>query len=1038
MAPGQSNGSGSSGSVNEVPLCPSCHAPVSARATHCVLCDAPLTPVTATSGATEAVTDFVTDEMAIVRPELRPLYAQLSQALAGSIRLKRLLGEGGMGLVFLGRDAALKRDVAVKVLSPALADDSVARARFTREAEAAAAVAHPNIVNVYQVGELPGSRIPYFVMQFVEGPTLADATGRVLPESRVRRLVTEIAAALAAAHRRKLVHRDVKPGNIILDGESGRALVLDFGISAALSARRRSRGVRLTTEGMYVGTPTYMSPEQASGEDVTPKSDVYSLGVLAYELLTGKPPFEGNALQVMAAQIKDRPPSLGERRPDVSQELVALVERCLEKDPARRPTAQEIVNHLSAEAKHVIEWPPPGLGRLRRAGTRLVRAASAMTLTIVAFFVTMALEPRSAAPPGQLAELLDQWRRPSLTISRLMFAPRAADVRQSSAEAVAIWSFLLAAVVALLLLFALLTVRRLGVAARLVRSARASGYPWKVLRQVASDGWTDTADLLNGMGAFAFVGADERQRLLVWRRAFVLSLAGAFILAVIAFLVWLSDLFEVLGGAATTALSVTPGEAVAIVAAPAAALIVAAVCLIPELRVRERETGGFAQRRSSGAINRELVKDWLSSVGQAAAEPGRPWLGMLASVPVALLSVVVALSAVVVIAVVGDTTLRFVSSRGRAAEWVASMNSDSLHLLPWSIIDTTFAAAGREPPRANDREVTRHFVAAFAYQSDAHSPLWIADASDSAWRLPVDHTVSVIRLRHALFLMPSTVAAETLRTIEGTHSPARLSAFRALAETSVQSYYWPYRTIARGHLPPRGVPSLDYNALRNAALLNELEGAIALARGDTSVPLMRARENIAVARQLTRTMDYVGTLAAATVGRAGADLLQTVGRLRGNAAMLAQADSVARAAEALGQFRWMSSRQPLAFFADPNDGAGLRLVGDRQFAPFQRTRFLGAIFFGYCLNAREMLFGISAARVALFDSARSRLADVPRADEELRRWQAVAQRWRATPSQAYRAMNESGVGYGVYADPDLPDLPLGGMMDRLRLCLRAT
>jgi eukaryotic-like serine/threonine-protein kinase len=185
------------------------------------------------------------------------LASELGKSLAPSIHLRKRIGRGGMGIVFLGRDESLKRDVAIKVLAPDFADDMTTRLRFTREAEAAAAVSHPNIVSIYHVGILPTSGIPYFVMQYVEGPSVADAAGRMLPEARVRRVIGEVASGLAAAHRRGVVHRDIKPGNIVIDGETGRALLLDFGISAAVAeAKRASRPDRLTTEGMYVGTPT--------------------------------------------------------------------------------------------------------------------------------------------------------------------------------------------------------------------------------------------------------------------------------------------------------------------------------------------------------------------------------------------------------------------------------------------------------------------------------------------------------------------------------------------------------------------------------------------------------------------------------------------------------------------------------------------------------------------------------------------------------------------------------------------------------------
>src|SRR5439155_18071644 len=173
-----------------------------------------------------------------------------------------------------------------------------------------AAVSHPNIVNVYHVGELAGRAIPYFVMQFVDGPTLGMGAlhGRMLTEARVRRMMADVAAGLAAAHRRKVYHRDIKPNNIVLDGETGRAMVLDFGISAAYSSRRQSIGRRLTDEGMYLGTPTYMSPEQANAEEVTGKSDEDSLGVLAFELLVGLPPFEGSPVSVIGSHVRSSQP----------------------------------------------------------------------------------------------------------------------------------------------------------------------------------------------------------------------------------------------------------------------------------------------------------------------------------------------------------------------------------------------------------------------------------------------------------------------------------------------------------------------------------------------------------------------------------------------------------------------------------------------------------------------------------------------------------------------------------------------------------
>src|SRR5947208_6624024 len=358
-----------SGSVSEFPHCTVCHAPVSVRASTCAVCDAPAPPLKKTIPSGE----FRSGEwVRFQKPpaELQDLYTDLVRALAPNIRVLGMAGEGGMALVFVGRDSVLKREVAVKMMSPTLADDPVARKRFTREAEAIAAVSHPNIVNVYQVGELAGRAIPYFVMQFVDGPTLGMGAlrGRMLTEVRVRRLMADVAAGLAAAHRRQVFHRDIKPNNIVLDGETGRAMVLDFGISAAYSSRRQSIGRRLTDEGMYLGTPTYMSPEQANAEEVTGKSDVYSLGVLAFELLVGHPPFEGSPVSVIGSHLREVPPRIDTIRPDVSEEFASLIASCLEKSLAPRPTAQESVHLLNRAARQAVQWPPPGMWRVGGIG----------------------------------------------------------------------------------------------------------------------------------------------------------------------------------------------------------------------------------------------------------------------------------------------------------------------------------------------------------------------------------------------------------------------------------------------------------------------------------------------------------------------------------------------------------------------------------------------------------------------------------------------------------------------------------------------
>ncbi|MBI2536070.1 MAG: protein kinase [Gemmatimonadetes bacterium] len=366
-----------------MPYCPECSASVPQGVETCPICGAALVDTPTTGDDYPA------------QPELdvKALEKQLSTALAPRYELLKLLGAGGMGAVFLAREAALKRLVAVKVLAPALAAYQPARVRFQREARAAAALSHPNVVRVYAVGETRG-KLPYIIMQYVEGLALHDwllQRGRV-PERDARRIIGEVAAALAAAHARDLVHRDVKPANVLIETETGRAFVADFGVSAALSPAGRQE-TKLTSTGMIIGTPPYMSPEQAAGDAVTPKSDVYSLGILAYELLAGTLPFAANtAAGWAAAHLRDTPESVATKRSELTPQLARLVARCLAKATNDRPSAAEVARALLPSLETEIRWPPPGLGALFGRGAGFTRelliTAGAGVLVLLALAFT--------------------------------------------------------------------------------------------------------------------------------------------------------------------------------------------------------------------------------------------------------------------------------------------------------------------------------------------------------------------------------------------------------------------------------------------------------------------------------------------------------------------------------------------------------------------------------------------------------------------------------------------------------------------------
>jgi len=254
--------------------------------------------------------------------------------LGDRYELGRLLGSGGMARVYEGHDRVLDRRVAIKVLNAGLAADAEFVARFQREARAAARLAHPGVVAVYDTGDHEGTR--FIVMEYVEGRTLADvlAEGPLAP-ARAAEVGREVLAALGAAHDRGLVHRDVKPANIMVTPE-GALKVMDFGI-----ARAAEEGTRLTTAASVIGTPSYMAPEQVEARPVDARTDLYALGAVLYECLVGAPPFEGtSAITVAARHVNDAPEPPRRRRPEIPPRLEAVVLRALAKDPADRwPTA---------------------------------------------------------------------------------------------------------------------------------------------------------------------------------------------------------------------------------------------------------------------------------------------------------------------------------------------------------------------------------------------------------------------------------------------------------------------------------------------------------------------------------------------------------------------------------------------------------------------------------------------------------------------------------------------------------------------------
>src|SRR5438045_5548130 len=308
----------------------------------------------------------------------KSLAGRLIQALGRSYTVEGELGRGGRGVVYKARDERLKRQVAIKVLPPELAFREEIRIRFLREAETAARLSHPHIVPIHSVGEGPDGLV-YFVMAFVDGESVAGKLKRRgrLPSEEARRIMLETSDALGAAHALGIIHRDVKPDNILLEGSRGRVVVTDFGIAKALSSTTGS--ATLTATGVAIGTPHYMSPEQAAGDrEIDGRSDIDRLGVVAFPTLAGGQPFPAPTVPGSpVTQITERAPLVTDKRPDVPEDLSACVMRSLEKEPeARWPTADALRRALESRTAPAYRPRRPSVAIAGGAGLPRARDES--------------------------------------------------------------------------------------------------------------------------------------------------------------------------------------------------------------------------------------------------------------------------------------------------------------------------------------------------------------------------------------------------------------------------------------------------------------------------------------------------------------------------------------------------------------------------------------------------------------------------------------------------------------------------------------
>ena len=282
---------------------------------------------------------------------------QLRRALGADYRIDRLIGEGGFGRVYAAADVRLGRNVAIKVIRPELAGARVFLDRFRKEGTALAKFRHPGIVPIYDIREHEG--LIYYIMPLIEGDTLRmklDQRGKLSPKE-TQRILIELCDCLAATHRAGIIHRDIKPENIILEGFFASALLMDFGIAKATTSETT------TDSGVAVGTPTYMSPEQASGDQsVDHRSDIYSVGVLGYHMLTGKPPFTGRtAHSIIAGHMAELPPPIRRINPSVPKSMADAIEKCLEKSPEHRFQNAMALSEALQQVTFGIEMVPQSI-----------------------------------------------------------------------------------------------------------------------------------------------------------------------------------------------------------------------------------------------------------------------------------------------------------------------------------------------------------------------------------------------------------------------------------------------------------------------------------------------------------------------------------------------------------------------------------------------------------------------------------------------------------------------------------------------------
>lgn len=851
-------------------------------------------------------------------PVADALFAPLRDALKPAYLLQRRLGEGGMGAVYVAREPALKRDVAVKVMLPWLAKDPTARARFDREAQAVAAITHPHVINIFGTGELADGT-PYFVMQYVSGRSLEArlAAEGQLGVSEARRILGEVAAALGAAHRRGIVHRDIKPANVIQDAESGRVVVTDFGIAAV---RESDADLKLTTPDTgSPGTPLYMAPEQLVGEELTEKSDIYAFGLLAFELLTGAGPFQATSPhEIAAAHLRDTPPPLSRLRPDADPELEHLVAGCLAKKSTERPAAEQVAARLLPGGSMALEWPPPGLERLHGALPRFSRRAGLSSALLAMAVLGLALNE-----PGTPA-----------AIPPLVFE----------------FSALLGGV---LLLQAIAANRLVGDAGRALRR----GYEWTTLLEVMADFRGDTGLLIAAQRDFAPLSSVPRQRLRLIRIVAALTAFAAAAAPLPALLVAVR-----LGAAG----AIGPLGAATLTMMPSLLLL----AVVQSLRLVESRFVKRPRARGAAAappVSPLAVQAWNSSLRSAQAAlplpkllPG-PLSTRLLSGAVALAITVAVLAMTPLIALpmlgrvmgaVAEPLYSNAYQRFRAAEvarpWRPAIEAGitpleagmALHRL--SLPDPRFSDLLQPDPALPEPISIRNISSVLGQLNAARLDSLLVQAARGG--LPVRERQAIAQLAAQPGWSLVRAAARAARPdVARTRHTAEALASVPLSELSI----------------PRIMMLRDVG---NAAAA---VAALRLMDGRTREAESWLRDPIGLGFNVMHYgLSRAETLVGSTILNNGLERLETFYRLTGRAGeadRIRAARDSARNATDRELERQDAARRPQDDLVTRNRRGLIGIIGDSTVPVSFRWSFVSNLTFQQCFNARELVFGPSEA-----------------------------------------------------------------------------